>query len=218
MVQTEKKAEVKLPLFTIFRREYLFNTITAILWMASAFCVYYSIWALFSTYLQKEHAWTPLMVAMPIFWANIVGVFGSGIWGAVADKWGRRWAIIIPAIIAMFVTPIYLWTKDPFWIIGGFILQGAFGGSIYGQNPSYLSERYPTEVRGAATGFVYHQGAILGGLVAPALTYLAADQKMGFATPMMYSTIFFLALVIIFVWLGPETRGKKLTAEIEIKV
>ena len=205
-------------MMAIFLPGMFWNTLTACIWMSSAFCVYYSIWALFSTYLQKEHAWTPLMVALPIFWANIVGVFGSGFWGLVADKWGRRWAIMIPAFIAMFVTPLYLWTKDPTWIIGGFILQGAFGGSIYGQNPSYLSERYPTEVRGVASGFVYHQGAILGGLVAPALTYLAADQKMGFAPPMMYSTIFFLVLVIIAVWLGPETKGKVLTAEVEVKV
>ena len=49
--------------------------------MAANFCVYYSIWALFSTYLQKELNWTPLMVATPLFWANIVVFFSSGFWG-----------------------------------------------------------------------------------------------------------------------------------------
>ena len=34
--------------------------------------------------------------------------------------------------------------------------------------------------------------------------------------PMMNSTIGFLVLVIIAVLLGPETKGKKLTAELEI--
>src|SRR5262249_16010965 len=63
--QREKKAEVKAPLFSIFKRGLLFNTLTGCLWMAAAFCVYYSIWALFSTYLQKEMNWTPLMVATP---------------------------------------------------------------------------------------------------------------------------------------------------------
>ena len=73
----------------------------------------------------------------------------------------------------------------------GFILQGIFGGSIYGQNPSYLSERFPTEVRATASGFVYHQGAIWGGLIAPVLTYLAVQMDMGFAMPMMISTMVF---------------------------
>ncbi len=215
-LQKEKKAEVHAPLLSIFKRGLLWNTLTGILWMAAAFCVYYSIWALFSSYLQKELNWTPAMVAFPLFWANIVVFAGNCIWGLVADKWGRRWAIMIPAAIAIFVTPLYLWTKDPTLIIWGFILQGLFGGAIYGQNPSYLSERYPTEVRATASGFVYHQGAIWGGFVAPVLTYFAVEMKMGFALPMMISTMVFLVIVIIAVWLGPETKGKQLTADLEI--
>jgi SHS family lactate transporter-like MFS transporter len=215
-IQRESKAEVKAPLFSIFKRGLLTNTLTACLWMGSAFCVYYSIWALFSAYLQKELHWTPLMVAKPLFWANIVVFVGSAMWGVVSDHWGRRPGIIIPATIAIFVTPLYLWTLDPTYIVGGFILQGIFGGSIYGQNPSYLSERFPTEVRATASGFVYHQGAIWGGLIAPVLTYFAVQMNMGFAMPMMISTMLFLVIVVISVLLGPETRGKKLTADLEV--
>jgi SHS family lactate transporter-like MFS transporter len=214
--QREKQAAVRAPLLSIFKRGVLFNTLTAALWMAAAFCVYYSIWALFSSYLQKELHWTPLMVAKPLFWANIVVFVGSGLWGLVADKWGRRPAIIIPCILAIFVTPLYLWTRDPTWIISGFILQGVFGGAIYGQNPSYLSERFPTEVRATASGFVYHQGAIWGGLIAPVLTYFAVQMDMGFAMPMLISTTVFLVIVIIAVLMGPETRGKHLVADLEI--
>ena len=32
----------------------------------------------------------------------------------------------------------------------GFVAAGAFAGAIYGQNPSYLTERFPTEVRSTA--------------------------------------------------------------------
>src|SRR6202007_411320 len=136
--------------------------------------------------------------------------------GGVADKWGRRPAIYIPALIGILITPLYLWTKDPQMIVGGFILQGIFGGAIYGQNPSYLSERFPTEVRATASGFVYHQGAIFGGFVAPLLSYFANEMKMGYAMPMMVSTMFFSVLVVIFVWLGPETKGKHLTSDLEV--
>ena len=129
---------------------------------------------------------------------------------------GRRWAIIIPATIAIFITPLYLWTQDPTLIIVGFIIQGMFGGSIYGQNPSYLCERFPTEVRATASGFVYHQGAIWGGLIAPVLTYFAVQMNMGFAMPMLISTSVFLVLVVVTVLLGPETRGKHLTADLEV--
>ncbi|MFI4998848.1 MAG: MFS transporter [Reyranellales bacterium] len=214
--QKEKQTEVKAPLFMIFKRKYLFNTLTGCAWMASAFCVYYSIWALFATYLQKELQWTPGQVAVPLFWANIVVFGGNAVWGVVSDKWGRKPGIYIPAIIGIFVTPLYLYTKDPMWIIGGFIIQGFFAGAIYGQNPSYLCERFPTEVRATASGFVYHQGAIFGAFIAPVLTYLAVEMKMGFAMPMMISTSIFLVLVILFVLMGPETRGKHLTADVEV--
>ena len=36
--------------------------------------------------------------------------------------------------------------------------------------PVYLAERFPTEVRGAATAFCYHTGAIVGGVIPPAVT------------------------------------------------
>jgi SHS family lactate transporter-like MFS transporter len=214
--QTAQQTEVRLPLFTIFKRKYIFNTLTGIFWMASAFCVYYSIWALFPTYLQRELHWTPAQVFVPIFFANLIVFAGSGLWGFVADKWGRRPAIYIPALIGIFVTPLYLNTQDPAWIVAGFVLQGLFLGSIYGQNPSYLCERFPTEVRATASGFVYHQGAIWGGLIAPVLSYFANEQHLGYALPMMISTMVFSVLVVIFVLLGPETRGKHLTADLEV--
>jgi len=210
----------KMPLlFHIFTPGLAWNTFTACAWMAASFCVYYSIWALFPTYLQtleKQGIVTAWQSWAALFFANLVVFGGSAIWGWVADRLGRRWAIIIPAFAAIFVTPIYLLTKDPMWIVFGFIVQGMFGGSIYGQNPSYLAERFPTEVRGAASGLVYHQGAIWGGLVAPVLTYFAVENQMGFATPMLYSTIICLAITIFAVLLGPETKGKTLTAEVEV--
>jgi len=214
--QTAKQTEVTLPLFTIFKRKYLFNTLTGCAWMASAFCVYYSIWALFPTYLQRELHWTPKDVFVPVFFANLIVFGGNAVWGLVADKWGRRPGIYIPAIIGIFVTPLYLFTTDPVWVVAGFVLQGFFLGSIYGQNPSYLCERFPTEVRATASGFVYHQGAIFGGFIAPLLSYFANELKMGYAMPMMISTMVFSVLVVIFVLLGPETKGKHLTADLEV--
>ncbi len=214
--QTAQQTEVTMPLFTIFKRKYLWNTLTGCAWMASAFCVYYSIWALFPTYLQRELHWTPKDVFVPVFFANLIVFGGTALWGYVADRWGRRPGIYIPAIFGIFVTPLYLVTEDPVWVVAGFILQGFFAGSIYGQNPSYLCERFPTEVRATASGFVYHQGAIFGGFIAPVLSYFANEMHMGYALPMMVSTMAFSVLVVIFVLMGPETRGKEMTSELEV--
>ena len=81
--------------------------------------------------------------------------------------------MILPALIGLPLTPLYLFTQDYTMIVVFFALQGLFAaGGIYGQNPSYLAERFPTEVRATASGFCYHQGAIFGGLTAPIITLL----------------------------------------------
>jgi MFS transporter, SHS family, lactate transporter len=212
--QRVQEREARAPLLSIFKRGVLANTLTACWWMASGFVVYYSIWALFATHLQKDLNLSPGLVATPIIFANIVGFLAMGFWGWIADKYGRRWSMIIPGAIGVLVAPLYLLTTDFMWISIGFVLQGAFAGAIYGQNPSYLCERFPTEVRGTASGFCYHQGAIWGGFVAPILTYFAVDHGLGFAIPMLIGTVVGCVSFVFALLLGPETKGKEMTAEL----
>jgi SHS family lactate transporter-like MFS transporter len=39
---------------------------------------------------------------------------------------------------------------------------------------------------------------------------------MGFAKPMLYATVGSLVVYVIAVYLGPETKGKEMTAALEI--
>ena len=106
--QRVEQREVRAPLISIFKPRVLGNTLTACLWMAGGFVAYYSVNALFATHLQKDLHLTPGLVATPIFFANL-GVFLAACgWGWWADRCGRRWAIIIPALIALPLAPLYL--------------------------------------------------------------------------------------------------------------
>src|ERR1700686_3124186 len=212
--QLEEKREVRAPLIKIFQRGMLGNTLLACWWMASNFVLYYSIWALFATHLQSDLKLTTLGTAVPFMIANIASFLGMSFWGWTADIIGRRWAMIIPAAIAVPIAPLYLFTSDPLWITIGFGLQGAFGGALYSQLPSYLSERFPTEGRATASAFCYHQGAIFGGFVAPVLAYLAVNFHIGYAIPMAAGTMAAAASVVIALLLSPETKGLELTADL----
>jgi SHS family lactate transporter-like MFS transporter len=101
-------------------------------------------------------------------------------------------------------------------VAGAFILQGAFLGAIYGQNPAYLTERFPTEVRATASGFCYHQGAIWAGFTGPVLTYFAVSQPLGFAVPMLVATTGAAIVFVITLLFSPETKGKELVAQITL--
>jgi MFS family permease len=119
--QRETSQEVRAPLFAIFKPKVLLNTLTSCWWMASGFVVYYSIWSLFATPLQRDLHLGALMVGAPLIVANLVAFLASGFWGWLADIIGRRWSMMIPAFIGIFVTPVYLLTTDPLWTILGFI-------------------------------------------------------------------------------------------------
>ncbi|MBV8394113.1 MAG: MFS transporter, partial [Alphaproteobacteria bacterium] len=215
-IQNTAQKQVKLPLFAIFKPKYLFNTFTGIMWMAANFCAYYSVWAMHGTYLTKELGWTPAQASVPGFWGNILTFVSCACCGGMSERIGRRWALIIPLTIAMFLVPLYIGQTDRQWFLVYFLLFICFFGGKDALNPGWLSERFPTEVRATAAGFIYHQGAVWGAAVAPVLTYFAVNQGMGFAKPMMYATIGSLVVYVVFVFLGPETKGKVLVAELEV--
>ena len=125
--------------------------------------------------------------------------------------------MIIPAMIAIPLAPVYLLSTDFSLIWWGFVLQGAAAaGGMQGQLATFMNERFPTEVRATASGFCYHQGAIWGGLVAPIIAYFANTWRLGYAIPMMVGTMVFATSYIAALLVGPETKGKELVAELSI--
>ena len=215
-LQRVQNREVHVPLLSIFKRGLLYNTLTACWWMASNFILYYSLTALFVPHLQKDLNLSPTLAFWPVLFFNLVGFVAMGFWGWTGDKLGRRWSMIIPAAIAVPIAPLYLLTADFSWIFVGYVLQGAFGGALYSQLPSYLSERFPTEVRATASAFCYHQGAIFGGLVPLVLTFLAEYFQVGLVIPMLVGTVAAAMSVVIALLISPETKGKVLVAELQV--
>jgi MFS transporter, SHS family, lactate transporter len=213
--QRAERREVRVPLFTIFKLSILGNTLTSCWWFASAFVAGYSIGGMFPTYLQHDLHLSPALVALPVMLQSL-GQFVAGFgFGWVADRIGRRWAMIIPALCGLPLVPLYLFTHNYTMIVVFFGLQGLFAaGGIWSQAPSYLSERFPTEVRATASGFCYHQGAIWGGFCGPIITYLAINMHLGFALPMMIGTMGGLVSFILALLAGPETRGKELVPDV----
>jgi len=215
-LQRTQNREVRAPLLSIFKRGLLYNTLTACWWMASNFILYYSLTALFVPHLQKDLNLSPTLAFWPVLFFNLVGFVAMGFWGWTGDKLGRRSSMIIPAAIAVPIAPLYLLTADFSWIFVGYVLQGAFGGALYSQLPSYLFERFPTEVRATASAFCYHQGVIFGGLVPLVLTFLAEYFQVGLVIPMLVGTVAAAMSVVIALLISPETKGKVLVAELQV--
>jgi SHS family lactate transporter-like MFS transporter len=209
-----RTTEERYPLHTIFKGRMARNTSTACFWMFGQFVVYLSLFPLFASWLQKDLQLPPASVAYPVALANLVAFFAMGFWGFVGDHIGRRWAIMIPATIGCFVAPLYLMTSDYDQIVWCFVLQGCFAGAIYGLQPAYLAERFPTNVRSTASAFCYHVGLFLAGFVPPLLTYCAVERGMGFATPMLFGTVIGVVLILTALLISPETKGRDLSSDL----
>ncbi|MGA3005843.1 MAG: MFS transporter [Acetobacteraceae bacterium] len=214
--QTERNSHVKVPVAALFRKGMAWNTITCCWWLMSAFVVYYSIFGLFATYMTGQLHMTSSQVGWPLAFSNGITFIFSFVWGSLTDSIGRRWAMIIPAVIGACVAPIYLLTTDYMTLAIAFSIQGAFAGAIYGINPSYASERFPTEIRATAAGFCYHVGAIAGAFVPPILTYFAIQRHMGFAEPMLIGTVGGLISFVITLFFSPETKGRVMVADLQV--
>jgi len=215
--QTLQGREVRTPLFSIFKTDMLGNTLTTCLMMASAFVIYYANYALFATHLQLDLHLSPALVALPIALANTCFFLSSLFWGWLAERIGRRWAIIIPAALGVPTAFLYLLTQDYTLIVIGFALQGMFAcGGMHVQYPAYLSERFPTEVRATAVAFCFHQGAIWGGLISPLLLLYATTYHISLSGPILVTTVVGLAIFLVAVLLSPETKGKVLVAELTV--
>jgi len=84
--QRAENREVRMPLFSIFKRGMIGNTALACWWMAGGLVTYYSINGMFATHLQKDLGFSPAMIATPIIFANLVVFLSSGAWGFAGDR------------------------------------------------------------------------------------------------------------------------------------
>jgi SHS family lactate transporter-like MFS transporter len=120
--------------------------------MASGFICWYSINSLFAALQQTDLHLSPALPATPIALANLLAFCSTTFWGWLSDRIGRRWAMILPALIAIPLAPFYLFRSSFTVMIVAFVLQGFAGtGGMFGQVPGYLKERFPTGVRATAT-------------------------------------------------------------------
>ena len=215
--QREEQREVRAPLLSIFKPRVLGNTLSACIWMAGGFIAYYAVNSLFATHLQKDLNLSPALVATPIFFANLGVFLATCAWGWWSDRFGRRWAIIIPALIALPLAPMYLLSTNFLWVALGFIAQGVCaGGGMQGQMVPYLNERFPTEIRATASAFCYHQAAIFGGFVPLILTASAEYFGTGLAEPMIVATWIGCLAWSLAAYYGPETKDTVIVPDLVV--
>jgi SHS family lactate transporter-like MFS transporter len=190
----------------LFERDLRRVTLHTSLLMGAFIFSYHSITFWFPTLLGTLHL-PPLRYLIAL---NAGGLFGSVILGQLSEtRLGRRGAPTLGMIVGLLASPLYLSSSDPNMLLIGALLVGLGCSGAWGIVPGYLSERFPTEARAVGTGFAYHVGAGLGSFT-PFLIGSLQDRGVPLANAMLGCIITAGILVVILLWMGPETRGKTL--------
>jgi SHS family lactate transporter-like MFS transporter len=141
---------------------------------------------------------------------NAGGVLGSVALGAWSEKaGGRRGSATLGVVIGLLSVPWFLDATSPALLLVAAGVMGFFAAGAWGMVPGYLSERFPTEARGVGTGFAYHAGVGIGSY-GPFLIGRLQDGGMELRTAMASCIVTAGVLVVVLLWLGPETRGRTL--------
>ena len=192
----------------LFRPDLLWVTVQSSLLMSAFMFSYYSISFWYPTFL-RELGLDPLRYVVAFNGAAVVGI---AFWGRASEgPIGRRGAVTLAAVAGVAAVPIFLTTSSTTVLLLGALAMGATGGGIWGMAPAYLTERFPTAVRGVGPGLSYHVGAAVGSATPFVLGQLQ-DGGMTIGGAMSWCIAGSGVLVAAMIWLGPETRGRDFTA------
>jgi SHS family lactate transporter-like MFS transporter len=190
----------------LFDRDLRWVTVHTSVLMATFIFSYHSITFWYPT-LLRGLSLAPLSYLIAL---NAGGLIGSVVLGQLSEtRLGRRGAPTLGMIVGVLAAPLYLWASNPNLLLLGALLIGLGCSGAWGIVPGYLSERFPTEARAVGTGFAYHVGAGLGSFT-PFLIGSLQDRGMSLANAMIACIATAGVLVLLMLWLGPETRGRRL--------
>jgi len=194
-------------LLQLFRPGLLRTTVHTSLVMSAFLCFYYSATFWYATLLvQMGRVTLPFLVAL-----NLGTMLGNLVWGRFSEtSAGRRGAASVATLGGIAAIPLYLFSDGTGLLVTGAFLMGLFGAGNFGMVPTYLNERFPTASRAAGAGLAYHVGAATSALM-PLVIGALQDGGVSLASAMAYSIAATGTVLVILMWLGPETRGRALT-------
>lgn len=200
------------PIWEIFAPDVASRTVLAAVAMTGAQGGYYAINTWLPAYLQGERGLTAVGSGGYLAFL-IVGAFLGYLVGAwLADRIGRRKLFLLFSAGAICVVLAYtqLEVTDQIRLFLGFPL-GFFSSGYLSGVGAFLTELFPTRLRGSGQGFCYNFGRGIGSLFPAAVGFLSSILPLGNAIAIFAVgayCLFFLAAFAL-----PETRGKVLHAD-----
>ncbi|MES1151738.1 MAG: MFS transporter, partial [Dongia sp.] len=159
---------------------------------------------LYPTFLESLHFSPQTVGAIAVIY-NIGAILGGLGFGLLSERIGRRRGIVIAALLALPIIPLWAYSVTPAMLaIGAFLMQVAVQGA-WGIVPVHLNELSPDEIRGTFPGFAYQLGNLLAAINATMQAGIAQTHGYPFALALVAGIV--AIAVALFAWFGMEARG-----------
>jgi len=173
---------------------------------------YFALFTWLPTYLKVERNLSVIGTGGYIAVVILGSFVGYLVSAYLADRIGRRPNFILYAVCSVVTVVVYLLLpiNDTMMLMLGFPL-GFFASGIFSGMGPFLTENFPTRVRGSGQGFTYNFGRGGAALNPTFVGMLSATLPLGQSIAIFALGAY--GLVVIAALLLPETRGRELTPD-----
>ena len=166
----------------------------------------------YPTFLEVQIGLSPQVVGVIGVIYGFAQIAGGIVFGILSEKWGRKRAIIVAALLSLLAIPAWAYGRTALTLaIGAVVMQFMVQGA-WGVVPAYLAELTPGPIRATAPGLAYQ----LGGLVTSwnAKAQALAAEKWGSYPHVLAITVVVVALSLaLLASLGHEVKGRDMAAD-----
>jgi MFS family permease len=193
----------------IFAAPIVATTILTSLLATGAQGGYYAVTTWLPTYLKTVRQLSVLNTGGYLL-VIIAGSFAGYLVSAyLSDAIGRRRNFILFSVGSVIIVLLYTYVpvSNAVMLFLGFPL-GFFASGIFSGMGAFLTELFPTRMRGSGQGFAYNFGRGVGALFPALVGYLSQTMPLGRAIGLFAVAAY--AVVVVAALLLPETRGREL--------
>lgn len=209
--KAEEKPNAPSHFYEIFAPAMLWTTLRASLLTTGALGGYYAITSWLPTFLKNERGLSVLGTGGYLAMVILGSYVGYVISAYLTDILGRKKNFILFAVGSFVIVLLYtqLPVSDGVMLWLGFPL-GFFASGIFSGMGAFLTELFPTRIRGSGQGFCYNIGRAIAAFFPLLIGLLSQKVSLGLGIGAFAAVSY--GVVIIAALSLPETRGKELQA------
>ncbi len=197
------------PLIPMHLKEFLPRFLFLVLLMTAFMSFSHGTQDVYPTFLEVQIGLKPATVGLIGVLYGLGSIAGGFVFGALSERWGRKRAIVVAALLSIPVIPLWAYGHSTFSLGAGAVLMQFMVQGAWGVVPAYLTELSPAPVRATAPGLAYQLGGLITSWNGKAQALVA--EHWGTYPPVLAITVVVVALALAgLAALGHEAKGAEM--------